>query len=97
MSPADLEALATELAKRLTPLPDFVDQHTSGVPRTVFTAAARAGEFPAVRMKRRWVARRSEVAAWFDRHVASQRSKRQPAPRESMESLRQKLGVSNAA
>lgn len=75
-----LEALADlvaeRVAERLRPSPaqavEFIDQHTCGFDRRTYVRAARAGEFPASKVGRRWIAKRSDVSAWLE-------ARRQPA------------------
>ena len=64
---ADL--VAVRVAERLgskAHASEFVDQASCGFDRKTFVRAARAGEFVASKVGRRWIARRCDVAAWID-------------------------------
>ncbi len=73
MSAAELletlaELVADKVAARLPErtVSEFVDQGTCGFDAKTFVRCARAGEFLASKVGRRWIARRSDVNAWLD-------------------------------
>jgi hypothetical protein len=73
MSAADklAEEIAEAVVARLraalptTTAPEYVDQGTCGFDARTFMRAARAGEFPAAKKGRRWIARKADIDAWL--------------------------------
>src|SRR6185503_2271288 len=60
------EAVATALQKE-TARDEWIDARSSGLGRRTFLRLAREGAFPVSKVGKRYVARRSDIAAYLDR------------------------------
>lgn len=68
---------------------DLVDQKTCGFDAATYVRCARAGEFPAAKVGRRWIARRSDLNAWLD----AKRPQLRVVADDNLDDLRRRLGL----
>lgn len=85
-----LDELADRVAARLSApkATEFVDQQSVGFDAKTYVRAARAGEFPASKIGRRWVARRADVERWLEG-----KRPRPPGDAVDLPALRARLGL----
>lgn len=94
---ADL--VAERLADRIAAprASEFVDQSTCGFDARTYVRAARAGEFPASKVGRRWIAKRADVGAWLESKQPSSAPKLVAADADAALYRRMKAGQRRAS